>query len=90
MEIRVTDDRVVEIRSIVPKWLYKKSTTKRKLQSLIGKLQFVGKCVKPSNIFISRVLVLLRGLKYSNHKGRLNTEFIKDIQWWITFMQVYV
>ena len=89
MEIRITDDRMAEIRSLLPKWLLKKSATKRELQSLIGKLQFVGKCVKPSRIFISRVLVLLRGLKHANHKVRLNTEFKKDIQWWISFMHVY-
>ena len=68
MDIRVTDDRMYEIRSILPKWLHKKSATKRELQSLIGKLQFVGKCVKLSRIFISIILVFLRGLKHFNHK----------------------
>ena len=89
MEIRITDDRMIEIRSILPKWLQRKSASKRELQSLIGKLQFVGKCVKPSRIFISRILVLLRGLKHSRYKVRLNTEFRKDIQWWINFLHVY-
>ena len=89
MEIRITDDRMFEIRSILPKWLQRKSASKRELQTLIGKLQFVGKCVKPSRIFISRILVLLRGLKHSRYKVRLNTEFRKDIQWWINFMHVY-
>ena len=89
MEIRITDDRMLDIRSILPKLLQRKSASKRELQSLIGKLQFVGKCVKPSRIFISRILVLLRGLKHSRYKVRLNTEFRKDIQWWINFMHVY-
>ena len=88
MEIRVTDDRMAEMLSILPKWLHKKSATKRELQTFIGKLQFVGYCVKP-RIFISRILVLLRSLKHSNHKVRLNTEFRKDIQWWITFLHIY-
>ena len=77
----MSHDRVVEICSILSKWLHKKSATKRELQSLIEKLQFVGKCIKPSRIIISRILVLFGGLKHSNHMVRLNTEFIKDIKW---------
>ena len=89
MEMRVTDERMFEIRSILPNWLSKKSATRRQLQSLLGKLQFVGKCVAPSRVFISRILVLLRGLKYNNHKVRLTAEFRKDIQWWMNFIQIY-
>ena len=38
MEMRVTDERIFEIRSILPNWLYKKSATRRQLQSLFRKV----------------------------------------------------
>lgn len=42
----VTPDRLLELQTdLLPKWLTKKSATKTELQSLIGKLAFVSKCV---------------------------------------------
>ena len=89
MEIRVTNERMLEIQALLPEWLDKKSATKRQLQSLVGKLQFVGRCVKPSRIFISRILVLLRGLARADYRIRLSHGFKQDIRWWINFMAIY-
>ena len=49
MEMRVTDERMFEIRYILPDWLSKKSTTRRQLQSLLGKLQFVIIITEPGS-----------------------------------------
>ena len=89
MELRITEERLQEIRQLLPEWLHFKSATRRQLQSLVGKLQFVSKCVRPSRVFIARILAKLRGLKHNNHKVRLNSEFRKDIRWWLSFVSVY-
>ena len=49
MEMRVTDERMFEIRYILPDWLSKKFTTRRQLQSLLGKLQFVIIITEPGS-----------------------------------------
>ena len=38
----------------------KKSISKRALQSLLGKLLYLHKCVKPARIFVNRILTVLR------------------------------
>lgn len=63
MELRVTQERLSEIRNLLLIWINLTYASKL-LLSLLGKLQFVCKCVKPRRVFISR----LRGLNLQNHK----------------------
>jgi len=86
MTIEVSISRVQEINNLLQTWYIKRSASKRDLQSLIGKLQFVAKCVVPGRLFISRILDLLRGLKQPQHRRRLTAEFRKDIGWWLKFL----
>ena len=72
-------DRLAEIESLLQTWLHKRTTTKSSLQSLVGKLVFVSKCVRQSRVFIARILRLLRSVKFNYHHINLNSEFRKDI-----------
>lgn len=80
-------DRLPEIESLLQTWLHKRTTTKSSLQSLVGKLVFVSKCVRQSRVFIARILRLLRSVKFNHHHINLNYEFRKDIQWWCRCLQ---
>jgi hypothetical protein len=86
MTMSVTQDRIQEIISLVDNWLFKRKATKRELQSLIGKLQFVAKCVRAGRIFISRLLSILPSLRKSNHRFHVNNEIKKDLFWWKSFL----
>ena len=89
MTLQVTKERLIELMNLLPQWLDKRKVKCKDLQSLIGKLQFVSKCVRSSRIFISRMLVLLRGVTNNNSIVYLNDEFRKDIRWWIEFLPLY-
>ena len=69
--IEVTTDRLTEIKSLVSHWLNKSVAIKRELQSLIGKLNFVSKCVLGSRIFLNRLLAVLRTLSTQGQKFSL-------------------
>ena len=86
----VTPERLLELQTeLLPKWLTKKSATKTELQSLIGKLAFVSKCVRPGRLFLTRILDTLRSLRRNHHRVKLSAEFRKDIRWWMRFINVY-
>ena len=51
----MTPDRMREIQKELDLWLVRKSATKKQLQSLLGKLQFIGKCVRPARVFVARL-----------------------------------
>ena len=54
--LSVPEGRVEEISDLLYKWRRKIKTNKVDLQSLIGKLQFVTKCVRQSRVFLNRLL----------------------------------
>ena len=89
LTLSVDSARLVEIESLLYAWLHKRTTTKSSLQSLVGKLVFVSKCVRQSRVFIARILRLLRSVKFNHHHINLNSEFRKDLQWWRRFLRVY-
>ena len=66
----------------------KTSLSKHKYQSLLGKLLYMQKCMKPARVFINRLLAVFRN---SSHLRtiHLSDEFHKDIQWFLTFLPSY-
>ena len=85
----VHPERLIEIQELLRKWSHKTKATKRELQSLLGKLSFVSKCVKNSRMFLMRIIELLKRLNHNHHRVSLNTEFRKNIRWWLDFIAVY-
>ena len=78
----------LKLRSIFEecqKFANKKYTSKKALQSLLGKLIYVHKCVKPARIFINRMLTLLRNNAHKK-KITLNHDFFQDLRWFLTFL----
>ncbi len=86
--LQITPGRMAEIRSILAVWENKLNASKREVQSLVGKLQFAGTCVRPGRIFISRMLNFLRTMP---DVGRVEVpeDFLKDARWWRIFIGRY-
>ena len=84
----VPHDKLEEIIDLVAFWQRKRRTTKVQLQSLIGKLQFITKCVLQSRAFLNRLLQSLRAM--SKRKSmKLSESFKKDLKWWSMFVEDY-
>ena len=62
--------------------------SKQAFQSLLGKLIYIQKCMKPSRIFVNRILELFRNNSHSR-KIHLTPDFHKDIQWFLAFPPSY-
>ena len=90
MTVEVTPQRLTEIRSLIERWLEKDSATLKEIQSLLGKLNFVAACVRPSRIFVSRMLNWLRSIYHSsNIQHSIPDEVRKDLLWWHKFLPIY-
>ena len=88
MTMEVTPARLVEIRELTVHWLNRDFATVKEVQSIIGKLNFVAKCVKPARIFIGRMLNFLREMPKKG-KVRISIEFKDDIRWWLRFLPYF-
>jgi hypothetical protein len=85
MTMEVTPERLVEIRELTRVWLLKQSATLKEVQSLVGKLNFVAKCVKPARVFIGRMLTFLRGMNKCGSTF-LTEDFRGDVNWWHRYL----
>lgn len=79
--IVVSPDRMSEIMLLFDDWRFKSHATKKEMQKLIGKLQFVAKCVRPGRVFIARLLRWMHRMNDSEYKC-LNDNTRADIKWW--------
>lgn len=89
LTLSITSERLQEILLLVDQWLQKTHATLHELQSLIGKLQFVSNCVKPSRIFICRLLNWLRQIHATEMLVPIPPDFRKDLVWWKNFLPRY-
>ena len=90
MTISVPAERMEEIKELLAEWVDKKHCSKVELQSVIGKLQFITKCVRQSRVFLNRILQTLKAMTAnSNKRFRLMDSFKKDIKWWSMFVEEY-
>ena len=60
MTIVMTLEMLEEITALIQIWLNKEQVSLKEFQFLSGKLNFVAACVKPSRIFVSRMLIWLK------------------------------
>ena len=81
----IAQDKVDEIYNECLAVSNKTVLSKQAFQSLLGKLIYIQKCVKPSRIFINRILHLFRSNSHSR-KIQLTPDFHKDIQWFLEFL----
>ena len=78
----ISSDKVAELRSLLTRWLHKKSATKRELLSLLGKLAFASQVVVSGVKFTRRLTNLSKLVKNLNHRVTLTQEAKKDLKWW--------
>ena len=90
MTMEITADRLKEIRDLILDWLDKESASLKEIQKLLGKLNFVGSCVRPGRIFVNRILNWLR-LCYVDYEPQfvIPEEVKKDLVWWHKFLPLY-
>ena len=86
--ISIPQGKLQEIVQLCNQWSTKTYSSKKDLQSLLGSLLYITKCIKPARYFLNRMLHLLRQ-NHNNNKILLNTEFFHDLTWFNTFLQSY-
>ena len=84
----IPTDKLAQIMQVCAEWSDKLICTKNQLQSLLGLLLYVTKCVKPARYFLNRMLQLLRD-NFDKNKIKVTSEFAKDLTWFKTFLASY-
>ena len=86
--ISIPSDKLCQIKGICSSWSTKTYCSKRDLQSLLGSLLYITKCIKPARFFLNRMLSLLRQ-NVDRRKILLTQAFFADLNWFLTFLDTY-
>ena len=88
LSVSIPAEKLSVIKSICVEWSSKQTCTKKELQSLLGLLLYVAKCVKYARYFLNRMLMLLRENPHCK-RIRLSEAFKKDLRWFNAFLSVF-
>ena len=86
--ISIPQEKLQQIHHECRSWVGRKTCNKRQLQSLLGSLLYITKCVRYSRFFLNRMLQVLR--QHTNKSTcKLNSEFFKDLHWFLALLHQY-
>ena len=86
--VSVPPEKLVQIQQLCRTWIHKYQCTKKELQSLLGSLLYISKCVKNSRFFLNRMLALLRA-NTTSKVITLDSDFKKDLNWFNQFLSTF-
>ena len=82
MTLQIPSNKIDELRQALPWWLSRRKCTKKELLSLIGKLSFVCRVVRPGRTFLRRLITLSTKVKRNHHHIDITSDARDDIRWW--------
>ena len=86
--IAIPEDKMRRIENMLHDWQLKTFASRQQLQSLLGNLLYIHKCIKPARIFLNRMLHLLRD-NYDKSSITLTHDFRRDLRWFVKFVRSY-
>ena len=83
MMLSIPPEKVAAILAEVEKYLARRRISKKQLQSLVGSLIHLAKCVQPARLFVGRLLEGLKGLRkpWTSITSRMK----EDLRWFAEF-----
>ena len=81
MTMEILQQKMEDIKKEIGTWLLRHSARRKEVESLVGKLQFLAKCIRAGRIFLSRLINWIRGMNWGQEYS-IPLEARKDIAWW--------
>ena len=86
--VSIPADKLQEIIQLCVRWTTKTYCSKQDLQSLLGSLLYVTRCVKHSRCFLNRMLQMFRN-NVQSRKILITQDFRNDLAWFNQFLTQY-
>ena len=85
MELRLLQDKLVCLRSLVASWLDRRSGRRSEVESLLGHLLDPTMVVKPGRIYLRHLFSLMAKVAVRYHFVHLHGMARADLAWWGLF-----
>ena len=87
MEVRLPQEKLVELLELLEGWLERKHCIKEDLESLTGKLQYASRVVRPGRCFLWHLYAAQAVARKKSAVMRVSKTIRADVRWWYTFAQ---
>ena len=87
MLLFIAQEKLNDIKKLLAKWRKLQSATKKQVQSIAGKLQFISLCVKPGRVFILRLYAWIGTMQ--DGLVKIPNQVRKDLEWWDKYLDSY-
>ena len=85
--LSLPEEKHTQILDLVLSWRSKQTASKRELQSLLGHLSHAAMVVLPGQMFLRRMIDLMKTEKHPSQHIRLTAGFRSDLHWWASFLR---
>jgi hypothetical protein len=89
LEAHLPRDKLQKCVEFISEFLRRKKVTLRKIQSLVGLLNFACSIVTPGRAFLLQLIDLTHGVRLSHHRIKLNGEAKEDLNIWLSFLSTF-
>jgi hypothetical protein len=89
LQARLPCDKLQKCVEFISEFLRRKKVTLRKIQSLVGLLNFACSVVTPGRAFLRRLIDLTHSVRFSHHLIKLNSEAKEDLNVWLSFLSTF-
>ena len=86
MEVRIPEDKLVDLRLTLRQAIERRKMTLQEIQSLVGKLNFCCRAVAPGRAFCRRLIDATIGLRHPFHRTRVSIGMREDMLLWQKFL----
>lgn len=86
MAAEVTLQRKVFLTGQLRRWVNRRSARRRKLESIIGHLQFITRVVTVGKAFLGRLFAIAKTKLHPDAWVKIDLAARKDFQWWADFL----
>ena len=86
--VSIPTEKLQDILDTCCSWRERTHCNKKQLQSLLGSLLYISKCVRTSRFFLNRLLDVLRAME-DKKQTLITVDAKRDINWFIKFLPTY-
>lgn len=87
--LRISDDRLAELKEEASQWLGITRFSKRRLLRLLGKLNFAARVIRQGRAFLSSLFQVTKSARCLHHTVKLTREAKEDLKWWVECIAIH-
>ncbi len=81
----ILENKLCEVQRLLAEWRWRTVVSCKELESLLGKLHFMSRCMRAGRVMVNHLLQCLRGMPRQGRQ-ELTPQARLDIKWWYKFL----